>query len=172
MGSTATTRTLTLTQGTGLGNSSDTFDNNAVISSLENAQGIDGAGLVAAATAISNAPSLDDALASQSGIASKAAINSAGSALEQVSGIVQARITPGSNNTDLSSSSGISSGDVTTIEPAAGGQGYERRYWVEAVGGFGEIDSDNRGRGADYTCLLYTSPSPRDQRGSRMPSSA
>ena len=27
------------------------------------------------------------------------------------------------------------------------------------------------GRGAP-TCLLYTSPSPRDQRGSRMPSSA
>ena len=25
---------------------------------------------------------------------------------------------------------------------------------------------------AGYTCLLYTSPSPRDQRGSRMPSSA
>ena len=25
---------------------------------------------------------------------------------------------------------------------------------------------------ADETCLLYTSPSPRDQRGSRMPSSA
>ena len=24
----------------------------------------------------------------------------------------------------------------------------------------------------DYCCLLYTSPSPRDQRGSRMPSSA
>ena len=24
----------------------------------------------------------------------------------------------------------------------------------------------------DYYCLLYTSPSPRDQRGSRMPSSA
>ena len=23
-----------------------------------------------------------------------------------------------------------------------------------------------------YSCLLYTSPSPRDQRGSRMPSSA
>ena len=30
----------------------------------------------------------------------------------------------------------------------------------------GTIDSDYRG------CLLYTSPSPRDQRGSRMPSSA
>ena len=27
-------------------------------------------------------------------------------------------------------------------------------------------------RGADNSCLLYTSPSPRDQRGSRMPSSA
>ena len=26
--------------------------------------------------------------------------------------------------------------------------------------------------GADVACLLYTSPSPRDQRGSRMPSSA
>ena len=26
--------------------------------------------------------------------------------------------------------------------------------------------------GLDYDCLLYTSPSPRDQRGSRMPSSA
>ena len=26
--------------------------------------------------------------------------------------------------------------------------------------------------GVGYTCLLYTSPSPRDQRGSRMPSSA
>ena len=25
---------------------------------------------------------------------------------------------------------------------------------------------------SDQTCLLYTSPSPRDQRGSRMPSSA
>ena len=27
-------------------------------------------------------------------------------------------------------------------------------------------------KSATYTCLLYTSPSPRDQRGSRMPSSA
>ena len=27
-------------------------------------------------------------------------------------------------------------------------------------------------RNINYTCLLYTSPSPRDQRGSRMPSSA
>ena len=28
------------------------------------------------------------------------------------------------------------------------------------------------GAGFDTACLLYTSPSPRDQRGSRMPSSA
>ena len=33
----------------------------------------------------------------------------------------------------------------------------------------GEILYDTR---SVYTCLLYTSPSPRDQRGSRMPSSA
>ena len=34
-------------------------------------------------------------------------------------------------------------------------------------------DADCGGRGAcDGGCLLYTSPSPRDQRGSRMPSSA
>ena len=32
-----------------------------------------------------------------------------------------------------------------------------------------EFGSENKD---DYICLLYTSPSPRDQRGSRMPSSA
>ena len=31
---------------------------------------------------------------------------------------------------------------------------------------------DEAGETIIYTCLLYTSPSPRDQRGSRMPSSA
>ena len=31
---------------------------------------------------------------------------------------------------------------------------------------------DNQIRGMAHVCLLYTSPSPRDQRGSRMPSSA
>ena len=41
---------------------------------------------------------------------------------------------------------------------------------------FGTVENDVR-RLSDqlsenYTCLLYTSPSPRDQRGSRMPSSA
>ena len=31
---------------------------------------------------------------------------------------------------------------------------------------------ENKDEGWPYACLLYTSPSPRDQRGSRMPSSA
>ena len=35
-------------------------------------------------------------------------------------------------------------------------------FWVISWLAFGLV----------YTCLLYTSPSPRDQRGSRMPSSA
>ena len=37
---------------------------------------------------------------------------------------------------------------------------------IEAVGGV-LIPTEHH-----YDCLLYTSPSPRDQRGSRMPSSA
>ena len=36
----------------------------------------------------------------------------------------------------------------------------------------GPVNSMNKEFGPLYTCLLYTSPSPRDQRGSRMPSSA
>ena len=43
--------------------------------------------------------------------------------------------------------------------------------WVEPRSGFNVIATANtKGKGSD--CLLYTSPSPRDQRGSRMPSSA
>ena len=42
--------------------------------------------------------------------------------------------------------------------------GTTNKYYVE----FGAID----GFEDCNTCLLYTSPSPRDQRGSRMPSSA
>ena len=36
----------------------------------------------------------------------------------------------------------------------------------------GEIVEDVLANERDWYCLLYTSPSPRDQRGSRMPSSA
>ena len=35
-----------------------------------------------------------------------------------------------------------------------------------------EWDTPGAQDGQDVSCLLYTSPSPRDQRGSRMPSSA
>ena len=41
-----------------------------------------------------------------------------------------------------------------------------------AAEGRGVSLSDVRDSGRDGICLLYTSPSPRDQRGSRMPSSA
>ena len=45
---------------------------------------------------------------------------------------------------------------------------------IEVKGGAGAITGAISGvfMGCFYTCLLYTSPSPRDQRGSRMPSSA
>ena len=35
-----------------------------------------------------------------------------------------------------------------------------------------EVPAGGGGGGSTQCCLLYTSPSPRDQRGSRMPSSA
>ena len=35
-----------------------------------------------------------------------------------------------------------------------------------------DVDKAVKAARQAYTCLLYTSPSPRDQRGSRMPSSA
>ena len=43
------------------------------------------------------------------------------------------------------------------------------RFWIDGV-----ILGDRAGNetSLDYTCLLYTSPSPRDKRQSRMPSSA
>ena len=47
---------------------------------------------------------------------------------------------------------------------------------VESMFEAGEIDPNLDGRfyfsSEDYYCLLYTSPSPRDKRQSRMPSSA
>ena len=51
--------------------------------------------------------------------------------------------------------------------------GQDRPTEVFRFGGFvdwGILDPDPFS--LDLTCLLYTSPSPRDQRGSRMPSSA
>ena len=41
-----------------------------------------------------------------------------------------------------------------------------------ALGATGGFINNYTVSGTHYRCLLYTSPSPRDQRGSRMPSSA
>ena len=40
------------------------------------------------------------------------------------------------------------------------------------IDGTAKFRNSNTGQPDLYICLLYTSPSPRDQRGSRMPSSA
>ena len=45
---------------------------------------------------------------------------------------------------------------------------FERRQVSERV----SLNMNARAKRGLYNCLLYTSPSPRDQRGSRMPSSA
>ena len=42
---------------------------------------------------------------------------------------------------------------------------------IEAIEGVDQV-AWRQWFGGTYICLLYTSPSPRDQRGSRMPSSA
>ena len=50
------------------------------------------------------------------------------------------------------------------------------RIWrdviVQLAGKFPMLTYDKRGHGLSDICLLYTSPSPRDKRQSRMPSSA
>ena len=51
-----------------------------------------------------------------------------------------------------------------SLQPNAGSQGEYAGLLV--------IRAWHRSRGQQERCLLYTSPSPRDQRGSRMPSSA
>ena len=56
--------------------------------------------------------------------------------------------------------------------------GWRDRKAVIALGGGGARGlahlgvMESIGEAGVQTCLLYTSPSPRDQRGSRMPSSA
>ena len=44
--------------------------------------------------------------------------------------------------------------------------------WMAAIAAVGPLLHLAMDAGNTYGCLLYTSPSPRDQRGSRMPSSA
>ena len=67
---------------------------------------------------------------------------------------------------------GVSDPEVDNIIGAMGSARY--RHTVPEV--LGAVTMDDKDLHFDnfesYTCLLYTSPSPRDQRGSRMPSSA
>ena len=81
-------------------------------------------------------------------------------------GPVASRFTPNSpvgfsTTTDVGTQFGTTFDGVTTFDSQA--------YMVVPGGNKRER---NRGRGVLGGCLLYTSPSPRDQRGSRMPSSA
>ena len=57
---------------------------------------------------------------------------------------------------------------------AGGRQGSKQQKTRSDVSGGGKRPWRQKGTGRARagTCLLYTSPSPRDQRGSRMPSSA
>ena len=48
------------------------------------------------------------------------------------------------------------------------GEGMSRRMMKQGI----EVYGYRRNVAKAQDCLLYTSPSPRDQRGSRMPSSA
>ena len=50
----------------------------------------------------------------------------------------------------------------------AGGVAGCAKHWP----GHGDTEEDSHDALPASSCLLYTSPSPRDQRGSRMPSSA
>ena len=47
---------------------------------------------------------------------------------------------------------------------------YAGTHWADVIVNNNDLGGGLNGIGT--TCLLYTSPSPRDQRGSRMPSSA
>ena len=63
------------------------------------------------------------------------------------------------------------------IQIRAGLSGYVAELGASFIGAIVGFKVEEREDHAAYiehwlTCLLYTSPSPRDQRGSRMPSSA
>ena len=64
------------------------------------------------------------------------------------------------------------SGIVTYYGDARYLQGMPGSQWIDIDVGLGYTSIYAQGNVGVGTCLLYTSPSPRDQRGSRMPSSA
>ena len=56
------------------------------------------------------------------------------------------------------------------VEPAYPRNEYLNEYGVRC--GEFEVSTERRDTDYNYSCLLYTSPSPRDRQKSRMPSSA
>ena len=74
----------------------------------------------------------------------------------------------------------LTQGQTATITAEVTGAGGYLQGWID-FNGDGDFDDageqvaadlQDGGTGDTNACLLYTSPSPRDQRGSRMPSSA
>ena len=62
-------------------------------------------------------------------------------------------------------------GESFPFDQAACDSPLPRAYqWLDGSAYLNHVELVRKARGA--TCLLYTSPSPRDQRGTRMPSSA
>ena len=76
--------------------------------------------------------------------------------------------TSNNNNSLFSSQPAINASGVLTFTSAANATGSATVSIVLTDDG----GTANSGDDTYSTCLLYTSPSPRDQRGSRMPSSA
>ena len=62
--------------------------------------------------------------------------------------------------------------DLLTKDLAGRLDGVEECIVADVIGMNANSTSDLRKRLRTKGCLLYTSPSPRDQRGARMPSSA
>ena len=63
--------------------------------------------------------------------------------------------------------------DVRELLDNADGTGlFDKGSFTETLAGWGKTVVAGRAKLGGIPCLLYTSPSPRDQRGSRMPSSA
>ena len=70
------------------------------------------------------------------------------------------------NSLVMSAMSNGGTASVTKVTP------FTRAYSLVGIKGDGNNYKYMRLQKDPVTCLLYTSPSPRDQRGSRMPSSA
>ena len=90
-------------------------------------------------------------------------IANAGASLSVRSGTVHAVL--GENGAGKTTLMNVLAGVYTADEGTVRLDGVEHRFSNPAA-------AISAGVGMVYHCLLYTSPSPRDQRGSRMPSSA